>query len=114
MTVTPDSMTCAAAMLSLALNRGLRGNHRHPLTMFVAQSDQPGFDPDEGERLALVLCEVDAHACGHRPRNHRQRLRVRLQPKGPQLPQEDVCGDRANAIKGEQAEFEIVRVARAS
>jgi len=79
--------------------------------MLVAQWDQPGFDPDESDRLALVLSKIDAEACGRR-RDHRHRLRVRLRPERPQLPQEDVGSDRADAVESEQAQFEIVRVVR--
>ena len=79
--------------------------------MSMAQSDQAGLDPDEGERLAFIQRKVDAEVCG-RCRNRRQRLRIRLRPERPQFPQENVGGDWANSVKGEQTAFEIVRVAR--
>jgi len=79
--------------------------------MLVAQSDQPSLDPDEGERLSFILCEIHAEVCSH-CRNHRQRLGVRLRPERPQLTQKDVGGDRADPEKREQTQFEIVRVAR--
>jgi hypothetical protein len=78
--------------------------------MLVAQSDQPGFDPDESDGFALILRKIDAEVRGRR-RNHRQRFRVRLRPEMPQLAQEDVGSDRADAVESEQAQFEIARVA---
>ena len=85
------------------------GQRRLP-AVFAAHSDQAGFDAHKGQRRAPVLGKIDAE--GRRDRqNDRQRRRVCLGPGRPQFAQKDVRRNRAHAIEGKEAGFEIGFVA---
>jgi hypothetical protein len=93
-------MECAAGSVLRARSRTILPGQS------AALADEPSFHPSELERLAVVGANVDVELAGCLA-DVRKWVWIGLFPVRPQLAQEDVRGNRADAIEVRQASFEV-------